>query len=243
MIYAYVVGRLDIGYAVTLLARFASNPAARHYQALKNVCRYLRRTKDWGIIYWRESPVEDLPHVPLPDVPVDATLPDFPQHALRELVGYVDAAHATELRTRRSITGLIFTFAGGAIAFKSKVQPTVSTSSTEAEFIAAVHAAKIAKYFRSILIELGFPPDGPTILYEDNQAAINMVNENKPTPRARHIDTQWFAINEWRKAKEILLRFLPGSINIADQGTKALSWVLLSRHVRRGMGHHDPRQS
>ncbi len=136
---------------------------------------------------------------------------------------------------------MVFTFAGGAVAFKSKVQPTVSTSSTEAEFIAAVYAAKIAKYFRSILLELGFPPDGPTVLYEDNQAAIAMINENKPTPRSRHIDIQWFAINEWRRNKEIILRFIPGVINVADQGTKPLSWVLLSRHVRRAMGHHDPR--
>ncbi len=37
------------------------------------------------------------------------------------------------------------------LAYKSKIQSTVSTSSTEAEFLAAVHAAKIAKYLRSIL--------------------------------------------------------------------------------------------
>ena len=201
----------------------------------------MRRTKDWGLVYWRERPVESLPHVPLPEIEIDQSLPDFPRHKLGELVGFVDAAHATELRTRRSITGLIFTFAGGAVAFKSKVQPTVSTSSTEAEFIAAVQAAKIAKYFRSILKELGFEQTHPTILYEDNQAAIAMVNENKPTPRSRHIDVQWYALAEWRRKLEVVLRHIPGVINVADQGTKPLSWVLLSRHARRAMGHHDPR--
>jgi hypothetical protein len=73
------------------------------------------------------------------------------------------------------VTGLSFCLAGGAITFKSKLQPAVATSSTEAEFIAAVLAAKIvkmiAKYLRSILIELGFPPSGPTLLHEDNKAA------------------------------------------------------------------------
>jgi hypothetical protein len=44
-----------------------------------------------------------------------------------------------------------------------------ATSSTEAEFIAAVSAAKTAKYLRSVLSDLGFPQPGPTILYEDNQ--------------------------------------------------------------------------
>ena len=33
LIYACVVGRLDIGYSVALLARFAANPSERHCQA------------------------------------------------------------------------------------------------------------------------------------------------------------------------------------------------------------------
>jgi hypothetical protein len=68
-------------------------------------------------------------------------------------VGYVDASHVTDLYTRRSVAGLSFYLAGGAIVYKSKLQLTVATSSREAEFIAAVLAAKIAKYLRPILIE------------------------------------------------------------------------------------------
>jgi hypothetical protein len=124
-------------------------------------------------------------------------LPEFPKFSsLLELVGYVDVSYATDLRTRLLVTGLYFGLAGGAIAFKSKLQPTVATSSTESELIAAVLAAKIAKHLRSILIELGFPPSGPTLLYEDNKAAINMVNANRPTERSRHIDIQHFVIQE-----------------------------------------------
>ena len=97
------------------------------------------------------------------------------------LAGYVDAAHATDLLTRRSITGLVFMFGGGPLAYKSKIKPTMSTSSTEAKFIAAVHAGKIAKYLRSILLDLGYPQLDPTTLYEDNAAAILMVNAQRPT--------------------------------------------------------------
>jgi hypothetical protein len=102
--------------------------------------------------------------------------------------------HATDLRNRRSVTTLSFCLAGGAIAFKSKLQPTVATSSTESDFNEAVLAAKIAKYLQFILIELAFPPSGPTLLYEVNKAAINMVNANRPTERSRHIDIQHFVI-------------------------------------------------
>jgi hypothetical protein len=92
------------------------------------------------------------------------------------------------------VTGPSFCLAGGAIAFKSKLQPTVVTSSTNNEVVAAVLATKIAKYLRSILIELGFPPSGLTLLYEDSKATINIVNANRPTKRSRHIDIQHIAI-------------------------------------------------
>ena len=44
LIYAYVIARLDIGYAVCLMARFSGAPHGEHYHALKNICRYLRAT-------------------------------------------------------------------------------------------------------------------------------------------------------------------------------------------------------
>jgi hypothetical protein len=240
IIYAYVICRLDIGYAATFLSRFSQAPAEEHYKALKDVVKYLRRTKDWGIVYWRQQPDESLPRVPLPEPPTDPSLPTFPVHEPLQLIGYLDAAHATDPATRRSITGYVFTLAGGAIAFKSKLQPTVATSSTEAEFIAAVSAAKVAKYLRSVLRQLRIEQVKPTPLYVDNQAAIAMVNENKPTPRSRHVDIQHFAIQEWRAAGEVELHHIPGTINPSDQATKALGWTLHSRHARRSMGHHRP---
>jgi hypothetical protein len=191
-------------------------------------------------MYWRPKPLLDLPVGP--DVPYNDTkadLPPFPRLADPfQLTGYVDAAHATDTVTRRSVTGTVFTLCGGAIAYRSKLQSTVSTSSTEAEFIAAVSAAKTAIYLRSVLNELGFPQIGPTILYEDNQATILMVNASKPTTRSRHIDIQHFAIQSWKDRGDIILQHIPGVINPADALTKALGWVLHQRHVRRAMGHY-----
>jgi hypothetical protein len=77
-------------------------------------------------------------------------------------------------------------------------------------------------------------------LYEDNMAAIAMINERKPTPRSRHIDIQYFAIQEWRARGIIKMVHLPGVINNADQATKALSWTLHARHARRSSGHYGP---
>ncbi len=181
----YVVASVDIGFAVTLLARFSDHPSKIRFDSLRRLARYLHMTKDWGIIYWRPTPLASMPSGSFIALESDSALPTFPQPVLpTTLAGYVDAAHATDLTTRRSISGLAFKLCGGPIAFKSKVQSTVFTSSTEAEFIAAVHAAKIAKYIRSILHELGHSQPGPTVLYEDNKAAI-FDDQREPSNASR----------------------------------------------------------
>jgi len=180
----------------------------------------------------------DLPHVPHDWLKEDPSLPTFPTFGRRELVGILDAAHATDLKTRRSVTGLFILFAGAAIAYKSRLQSLVATSSTEAEFYAAVFCAKLALYFRYILQDLDALAPGPTVLYIDNQAALHMINEKRPTDRARHVDTQWFAIQQWRELQQIVMKHLPGVINAADALTKAVTATLLYRHCRRAMGHY-----
>ena len=171
----------------------------------------------------------------------DDVISKFPRLNPRELVAFSDAAHATDVSTRKSVTGYIFMYAGGAVAYKSKLQATVATSSTEAEFIASVHTAKTAKYLQSVLGELGFAEKKPTQIYIDNSAAIDMINENKPTQRSRHIDIQLFAIQEWRENEELTVVHIPGILNPADVLTKPLGPTLFHRHVTRMLGQlHDP---
>jgi hypothetical protein len=50
LVYTYVVGCLDIGYAITFLAHFSLSPTCEHYIALRQVCKYLRHYIDWGIL-------------------------------------------------------------------------------------------------------------------------------------------------------------------------------------------------
>ena len=200
--------------------------------------RYLRMTKSWGLHYWRRLPLPSLPVGMFQILSPNVSLLTFPEPSQPTvLAGYVDAAHATDLITRRSTTGIVLMFCGGPLAYKSKIQSTVFTSSTEAEFLAAVDAAKIAKYLRSILAELGYPQHDPTCLYEDNAAAILMINASRPTPRSRHIDIQHFAMQEWKAKGDIILEHIPGMDNSVDSLTKSLGTTLHHRHVRRLMGH------
>ncbi len=56
-----------------------------------------------------------------------------------------------------------------------------ATSSTEAEFLAAVFAAKVAMYLWCVLFELGYVQMLPTQLFTDNASAINMINAAEST--------------------------------------------------------------
>ena len=99
-------------------------------------------------------------------------------------------------------------------------------------------SVKAVLYLRSVLADLGFTQHGPTPIYEDNAASILIVNAAKPTPRTRHIDIQFFAVQQWKALGYIVLLAIAGVINVADALTKALGWMLHHRHARRAMGHH-----
>jgi len=118
------------------------------------------------------------------------------------------------------------------------MQSITATSSTEAEFLATAATAKHAQYMHAIMTSLGFPPKGLTVMYCDNQSAINMINARVPTERSCHIDIQHFAIQDWKESGAIVMEFISGVINPSDDLTKPLGWVLHDRHARRIVGHY-----
>ena len=66
LIYALVVARLDISFAIIKLCQYNANPAATHYQAIKHVFAYLNNTREDGLIYWRTRARNDLPDITPP---------------------------------------------------------------------------------------------------------------------------------------------------------------------------------
>ena len=190
LIFACVVVRLDIAYSLSLLSRFAEYPAQVHYLGLKSITKYVCTTADRAIVYWRRIPRTDLEPgdiVPLPE-------PEgynYPYHKDPYLVGAsVDASHVTCMQTRRSTGGHLIMLYGLAISWMAKLQPIVATSLTEADFMQAVLVCKAVKWIRHIMNELNRKQCGPSLILEDNKAAIMMVNQQRPTTRTRHIDTQ-----------------------------------------------------
>ena len=83
--------------------------------------------------------------------------------------------------TRRSTTEYVVMFNNGAIAWKSRRQPTVTLSTMEAEYMALSDATKELKWVCTLLTELGYSnknksaDDIPTVLFSDNQSAIALA--------------------------------------------------------------------
>ena len=88
-----------------------------------------------------------------------------------------------------------------------------------------------------VLKQLGYEQHGPTVIHIDNLSALNIINNNtSPTNRTRHLDLKYFAIQDWREARDIIMKHIPGIINASDALTKPFGWILHRRHIARLMG-------
>ena len=240
--YAYITCRPDIGYAVTTLLKFSCSPSTYHYRLLKGVAKYLRSTIHWGMRFRHSSPLEHPNFEPSEwyTIPNDNGLAKSVDINRPLLIDFVDAAHANDLRRRQSTTGLVFTFCGGAVFWRSKTQLLTAGSSTEAEFFAAYKAGKVCRFLRMVMKQLGYEQQNATSIYIDNMPALQMINKNTaPTENCRHVDIRYWALQDWvQDDKSMIMRHICGSQNVSDDFTKPLGYVLHSRHCRRLMVHY-----
>ena len=103
--------RPDIMFATCLCARFQANPREPHLIAVKRIFRYLKGEPNLGLWYPRET--------------------DF------NLVGYSDSDFAGCKIDRKSISESCQLLGGRLVSWFSKKQKSISTSTAEAEYIAA----------------------------------------------------------------------------------------------------------
>ena len=101
LMYAMVCTRPDIAHAVGVVSRFMSNPGREHWNAVKWIMRYLRGTSSVRLGFGIGQPL---------------------------LVGYTDADMAGDVDTRKSTSGYLITFAGGAVAWQSRLQKCIALS-------------------------------------------------------------------------------------------------------------------
>lgn len=94
------------------------------------------------------------------------------------------------------MTGYVFVLHGGAISLMSRKKPTVSLSSTEAEYKATVEAGKELAWVRTLFVDLGVPIPDAIPIHNDNQGAIALADNPVFQARSKHIEVQYHWIQE-----------------------------------------------
>ena len=135
------------------------------------------------------------------------------------LVVYADANFAPK-GDRKSQSGAVLKLAGGTVGWYSKKQKTVSTSTTEAEYIAMAIAANETLWLQHLLEEMAYTVQYPTVINEDNQAAIAIATNQKNPALAKHIDTKYHAIQDYIAKGYIDVRYKQTKDQLADGLTK-----------------------
>jgi hypothetical protein len=202
LMYLAVCTRPDIAYAVGQLARYMAGPTEEHWTLAKSVLKYLRGSADLGIVFGSRDGIS----------------------------GFVDADFAGCVDTRRSTTGYVFIMHGGAVSWASRTQPTVATSTCEAEYMAAGTAVREALWFRKVLMDLSYDV-GSMEIRGDNQAALKLLENPVNQSRSKHIDVVHYFARERVESGEVFFSFCPSKDNVADCFTKALGETLFKRCV------------
>jgi hypothetical protein len=227
LLYLSVNTRPDIAFSVGTLARYMSAPTEQHMLAAKHVLRYLCGTIKHGLFfpYSASSVIEG----PIPLMPVSAANEAY------DIELYTDADFANSPDTRKSVTGVFISEHMHPITWISKLQSLVTTSTTEAELVAAATGVKeglwVLKLIREMRRETGLCE---MTLYCDNEAAISLMKN--PTAgvqgRSKHIDVQFQFLRERYQKKHIKIEFVPSRAQLADIFTKQLPAAVYQKMVK-----------
>ena len=131
------------------------------------------------------------------------------------LIGYSDADWAGDINTRRSTSAYVFQIHGSTICWCSKRQLSVSKSLTEAEYIALSLATQEAVWLRRLWENIGLKQKKPSLIYEDNQGAIELLKK-KIHNRTKHTDVSFHFIRGKVNSKVIKVSHCPTAKMLAD---------------------------
>ena len=118
---------------------------------MKNIFKYLRRTKNLFLIFGRGSELR--------------------------VERYTNSDFMSDPNDRKFMSGYVFVCNSGAVSWKSFKQPIIANSTTEVEYVAASDAAKEGFWFKKFVIKLGVMTSDVIPLYYDNNRAIALAKE------------------------------------------------------------------
>jgi len=229
--WAVELGRVDIAHFAGTMAKFNAIPREGHLTAVVRYMAYLKKHLrsrlvfdpkriDWSDMEWTSK---DWSRFYL-DVTGEVLPPDMPKPRGEpvQIHMFCDAAHATDLITRRSTTGIIFYVNGTPISWYSKRQNTIESSTFGSEFVALKIATEMNDALRYKLRMFGVEIEGPTNAFCDNKSVVTNVTNPESTLKKRHNSIAYHKVRECVAAKALRIRHESGKENCSDILTKFL---------------------
>ncbi|CAL9236801.1 unnamed protein product [Arabidopsis halleri] len=196
--------RPDIQFAVNYVCQKMHQPTLSDFHLLKRILRYIRGTTTMGINYSRGE-------------------------SSAVLTAYSDSDWENCKGTRRSVGGFCTFMGRNLISWSSKKQPTVSRSSTEAEYRSLTDTACEIKWMSTVLRELGIPLQYTPQLFCDNLSAVYFTANPAFHARTKHFDIDYHYVRERVALKTLIVKHIPGFDQIADIFTKSLPFADFTR--------------
>ena len=206
LMYAMLCTRPDIYYAVGIVSRYQSDPEEEHWIAVKHILKYLRRTRDYMLVYSSGS---------------------------LKTIGYTDSDFQGDIDSRKSTYIYVFTLNGGAVCWRSVKQTCVADSTTEAEYVAASKATKEAVWLKKFLLDLQMisSADRHITLYCDNSGAVSQSKEPRYHKKQKHIERKYYLIRDIIERGDTVVTKIASKENLADPFTKTLHIRVFEKHV------------
>ena len=229
-----VAGRFVLCYSVSSLSRFCAYPRTGHLAAARQILGYLKKFPKRGYIVNPDPPTFASEYQ---DVAIKINFghqysyfredidPRFPPPLMAELPIniFVDADHAHDKVTGRSITGL-FTFIGSTPAtWGAKRQTAVATSTFSAEFMALKRAVEESVTLRYHLRSMGIQVTTPTPIWVDNMSVVLNVTNPASSLNKKWVALSYHYVREHQANNVVSIRKIASSDNYSDPMTKALT--------------------
>ena len=109
------------------------------------------------------------------------------------------------------------------VSWRSHRQPTVSLSSTEAEYMSMCNCAQQILWIKSLFCEYHLTLNHFT-MFGDNKSAIYLTRNPVMEGRSKHIDIKYYFLHECVKDGLFILNYMSTDQQPADIMTKNLTW-------------------
>jgi hypothetical protein len=196
--------RPDIGYPVGVLSRYLHNPSEQHWNAAKQIMRYLKGTRDFEMQLHNN------------------------QRDNFQVFAMCDANWAGWRPKAKSTSGYVTYIGNSTLSWSSKLQSLVATSTVMAEFIAIEACMDETLWIKAFLLELGLlntKPEGNSnvTIHCDSQSAIKLAKNQMITDGNKSWITKYNSVQDNLKRLVIELQYCPTESNTADILTKVLA--------------------